>query len=186
MNKELVDLINHQIKVFMNTRKMDNNNSSSNDNKYNNDNDNDNGNHEGNGRGEHITQEAQRQKESDAILKQSEAVHKSSEVFSELKEKAEAAVARGDPSAVGASDDLMQTVRFLIMSEQTDALSSVLKRLNGDKEAWETVQREPVALLAMIIEESQKRMGDLKKKVDEALSAGKPASTAITGDSNSS
>ena len=148
---------------------------SNSDNSDNNNNDKNNNNNE---RGEsdtsEITPETQRRKESEAVMKQSEAVHESLEVFADLKEKAETATANShENSDGGASDDLMQTVRFLIMSEQTDALTSVLKRLNGDKQAWETVQREPVALVAMIIEEQQKRMSALQEKVARATAAHK-------------
>jgi hypothetical protein len=64
-------------------------------------------------------------------------------------------------NTAGGDQQLKQTIRLLAMAEQTDVLTAVLQRLNGDKQSWETVQREPVALVAMIIEEQSNKMTEL-------------------------
>lgn len=107
--------------------------------------------------------EEQKQRESDAVAKEHAALRKSSEKFAELTRHMDI---RGS-----ADDELKQTVRLLVMAEQTDALTAVLTRLNGDRKSWEMAQREPVALVAMIIEEQQKRMEQLQKKLTEVTEA---------------
>lgn len=106
--------------------------------------------------------EEQKRLESDAVAKESVAQRKSTEKFSEITNKL---LSSGAVDATG--DDLKHTVRLLVMAEQTDALTAVLTRLNGDRESWEVAQREPVALIAMIIEEQQKRMAQLQEQLKQ-------------------
>lgn len=107
--------------------------------------------------------EEQKRLESEALAKETAAEQKASKTFEHLTSKASTEQELGG----GAGEELKQTVRLLVMAENTDALSAVLTRLNGDKQAWEVAQREPVALIAMIIEEQQKRMAELQKKLQQ-------------------
>ena len=75
--------------------------------------------------------------------------------------------------AVRISQQIKDTVRILIMREQSDALSSVMAVLNGDADGknWEMVKREPSTLIAMLMEEYSRRLGEqlliLRKEKEE-------------------
>lgn len=62
--------------------------------------------------------------------------------------------------ATTVSSNLKHALTALLMKQQTDALSSVLTRLNGepDDKGWEMIKREPSTLLTLLISEYSKRL----------------------------
>lgn len=122
-----------------------------------------------------ISPEEQNKLVSEAVAKESAAKHKETKAFSEL-------ATRGTTG--GAGEELKHTVRLLAIAEQTDVLTAVLTRLDGDRNAWETVQRQPVALITMILEEQQRRMTELQSKLKKEESKKKNMMIMIGGDDN--
>ena len=62
--------------------------------------------------------------------------------------------------ATTVASNLKRAIKTLIMREQADVLTCVLRRLNGDEDGknLETVKREPSVLIAMLLEEHSKRL----------------------------
>jgi dsDNA-binding SOS-regulon protein len=79
-------------------------------------------------------------------------------------------------SKINISEELKHTVKLLLLSEQNNIITSVLKKLNGDKQTWERAQKEPVFLLTLLAQEQQESMNSLQRHlgaVAEAAQQGK-------------
>ena len=68
-------------------------------------------------------------------------------------------------SGIHITEEVKQTVRLLLLSEQNNIITSVLSRLNGDKETWQRAQKEPVLLLTLIAQEQQESMNRLQRQI---------------------
>ena len=66
-------------------------------------------------------------------------------------------------SKVHISEELKNSVRLLLLSEQNNLVTKVLERLNGNKEDWKRAQSEPPYLLKLLVEEQEKSMYALQR-----------------------
>jgi hypothetical protein len=68
-------------------------------------------------------------------------------------------------SEINISPELKKTVRLLLLSEQNNIISAVLKKLNGDKTMWEKARKEPTLLLKLIAHEQEESMYELQRAI---------------------
>ena len=68
-------------------------------------------------------------------------------------------------SRINISSELKNTVKLLLLSEQNNIITAVLKKLNGDKKMWERAQKEPIMLLRLIADEQQENMYQLQRAI---------------------
>lgn len=66
---------------------------------------------------------------------------------------------------INISSELKNTVKLLLLSEQNNIITAVLKKLNGDKKMWERAQKEPIMLLRLIADEQQENMYQLQRAI---------------------
>jgi hypothetical protein len=59
--------------------------------------------------------------------------------------------------------ELKDSVKTLLLSEQTEAMAAVLRRLNSgtDDRDWQMIKREPISIIAMLLEAHCKRLEEL-------------------------
>lgn len=84
---------------------------------------------------------------------------------SKLKEEISAVEMANVFSKIDIPEQLKNSVRLLLLSEQNNILTRVLKRLNGDRHMWEKAQKDPVLLLQLIAQEQQESMNELQRRI---------------------
>ena len=84
---------------------------------------------------------------------------------SKLKEEVSAVEMANVFSKIDIPEQLKNSVRLLLLSEQNNILTAVLKRLNGDRHMWEKAQKDPVLLLTLIAQEQQESMNLLQRRI---------------------
>jgi len=101
--------------------------------------------------------------------KQEKVIEGLEEAISEKKQNVSAEQMSDVFSHIDIPITLKNSVRLLLLSEQNNILTSVLKRLNGDKEMWEKAQKDPVLLLSLITQEQQESMNALQRHIGAEL-----------------
>ena len=94
---------------------------------------------------------------------------------SKLKEEVSAVEMANVFSKINIPEQLKNSVRLLLLSEQNNILTRVLKRLNGDRLMWEKAQKDPVLLLQLIAQEQQESMNELQRRIGAEMEKRKAA-----------